>query len=69
MEDVSFVNKLKLRASWGITGNDKIGSYRWIGLLQGANAEATYPFGNVSINGNAIGALANPDFVNAVNFF
>ena len=55
------VNKLKIRGSWGITGNDKIGSYRWIGQVQGANAEATYPFGNVITNGNAVGALANPD--------
>lgn len=55
------LNKLKIRGSWGITGNDKIGSYRWIGQVQGANAEATYPFGNVLTNGNAVGALANPD--------
>ena len=29
--------------------------------MQGANAEATYPFGNVISNGNALGQLANPD--------
>ena len=59
--DSETINKLKFRGSWGITGNDKIGSYRWIGNLQGANAEATYPFGNVITNGNAVGALSNPD--------
>ncbi|WP_298421947.1 TonB-dependent receptor [uncultured Kordia sp.] len=55
------ITSLKLRASWGITGNDKIGRYRWLGFLQGGGAEATYPFDdNLSI-GNAIGALANPN--------
>ncbi|PTX61554.1 TonB-linked SusC/RagA family outer membrane protein [Kordia periserrulae] len=56
----SIIDNLKLRGSWGITGNDRIGSYRWLGLLQGANAEATYPFGDVLSFGNAIGALSNP---------
>ena len=59
--DVDQINNLKVRGSWGITGNDKIGSYGWIGRLQGANAEATYPFGNVLSYGNALGQLANPD--------
>jgi len=55
------INSLKLRGSWGITGNDRIGSYRWLGFLQGANAEATYPFGDVLSFGNAIGALKNTE--------
>ncbi len=59
--DSNTISNLKIRGSWGITGNDKIGSYGWIGRLQGANAEATYPFGNVLSNGNALGQLANPD--------
>ena len=59
--NVDQINNLKVRGSWGITGNDKIGSYGWIGRLQGANAEATYPFGNVLSYGNALGQLANPD--------
>ncbi|WP_420573718.1 SusC/RagA family TonB-linked outer membrane protein [Kordia sp.] len=53
------INNLKLRGSWGITGNDRIGSYRWLGFLQGANAEASYPFGDTLAFGNAIGALSN----------
>ena len=59
--DVDQINNLKVRGSWGITGNDKIGSYGWIVRLQGANAEATYPFGNVLSYGNALGQLANHD--------
>ncbi|WP_204345822.1 SusC/RagA family TonB-linked outer membrane protein [Psychroserpens algicola] len=59
--DVNFINKLKVRGSWGITGNDKIGNFRWLGLLQGTSGEATYPFDDLLSFGNAVGALANPD--------
>ncbi|MDY0779519.1 TonB-dependent receptor [Tenacibaculum sp. IB213877] len=56
------ISNLKLRGSWGITGNDKIGSYRWIGFLQGTNGtEASYSFGDNLYYGNALGELANPD--------
>ncbi|MEM6720051.1 MAG: TonB-dependent receptor [Bacteroidota bacterium] len=55
----SIIDNLKLRGSWGITGNDRIGSFRWLGFLQGANAEAQYPFGDTLAFGNAIGALSN----------
>ncbi|WP_323789902.1 TonB-dependent receptor [Psychroserpens sp.] len=58
---VDIINKLKIRGSWGITGNDKIGNYRWLGLLQGTTGEATYPFDDLLTFGNAVGALANPD--------
>lgn len=48
----------KLRGSYGITGNDKIGDFRYIASL---NGESTYVFGgNTLTNGLAIGALANP---------
>mgnify|MGYP002712953315 CR=1 FL=1 len=63
-----FINRLKIRGSWGITGNDKIGSFRWLGFLQGANAEATYPFGEVISYGNALGSLANPDLKWETNY-
>jgi len=59
----NIINKLKLRGSWGVTGNDKIGSYRWLGVLQGAGAEATYPFEGTLAYGNALGGLSNPDLV------
>ncbi|OBX26907.1 TonB-linked SusC/RagA family outer membrane protein [Gelidibacter algens] len=59
--NVDAINSLKIRGSYGITGNDKIGNYRWLGLLQGTNGEATYPFNDLLSFGNAVGALANPD--------
>lgn len=62
------INSLKLRGSWGITGNDKIGSYRWIGLLQGTTGEGAYPFDELLSRGNAIGSLANPDLKWETNY-
>jgi len=59
--NVDAINRLKIRGSYGITGNDKIGNYRWLGLLQGTGGEATYPFNELLSFGNAVGALANPD--------
>jgi len=66
--DSKWVNSLKLRGSWGVTGNDKIGSYRWLGALQGIGGEATYPFNDLLSLGNAIGALANPDLQWETNY-
>ncbi len=48
----------KLRASYGISGNDKIGLFRYRGLL---NGEAEYPFNDQLTTGVAMGALGNPD--------
>lgn len=53
-----FIDQLKLRGSWGTTGSDKFGSYRWLGAV---NGEAVYPFGDMLITGSAVGGLANPD--------
>ena len=42
MQDVSWVNQLKLRAGWGITGNAAIDPYK----TKGAIVSLFYPFGN-----------------------
>ncbi|RPH29029.1 MAG: SusC/RagA family TonB-linked outer membrane protein [Bacteroidales bacterium] len=42
MSPLKVVNDLKLRLSYGITGNNDIGNYRWQPLSQGAN------YGNIS---------------------
>ncbi|MEN8250634.1 MAG: TonB-dependent receptor, partial [Bacteroidota bacterium] len=36
-QDIEFINNLKLRASWGVTGNNRIGNYSSIARLGGAN--------------------------------
>jgi len=51
------ISNLKLRASYGLTGNSEIGSYRSLANLI-TNA---YIFGNTRASGSTIDRLANPD--------
>jgi TonB-linked SusC/RagA family outer membrane protein len=53
----STLNFAKLRASYGLVGNDKIGDNRYVSLL---NGEATYVLDGQLVNGTAAGVLANP---------
>ena len=52
------INFLKVRGSYGIVGNDKIGLFRYRALLGG---EAVYSFNDQLITGIAIGAFGNQD--------
>jgi len=45
MEDVSFVNSLKLRGSWGRVGNDKISNSRRFGYVTTINSSTGYRWG------------------------
>jgi len=59
LQDNSIIDFAKLRVSYGQTGNDKIGDFRYVA---GLNGEAEYVFdGNTLVNGQAVGASANPD--------
>lgn len=58
LKDSDFLNFLKLRASYGIIGNDRIPDFRYVSLL---NGEGTYVFDNELVYGVAAGALANPE--------
>ncbi|HEY9044890.1 MAG TPA: TonB-dependent receptor [Ohtaekwangia sp.] len=49
---------MKVRASYGVSGNDKIGLFRYRALLGG---EAVYPFNDQLVTGAAIGTLGNQD--------
>lgn len=58
MENANFINNLKLRASWGISGNDRIGRGIW---EQTYSANEDYVLGSgVDVVGVAITSLANP---------
>lgn len=57
-KNVNTLNFFKLRASYGILGNDQIGNNGYVSLL---NGEATYVFDNSLSFGQAIGVLPNPD--------
>ena len=58
--NVSFVNELKLKASWGKLGNDKISAYQY--LLQ-FNPDAGYYFGSGTdrVPGLSLGVVPNPN--------
>jgi len=58
LKNSNTVNFLKLRASYGILGNDRIGDFRFVSLLSG---EGTYVFDNELVNGLASGVISNPE--------
>lgn len=53
----SWLSNLKLRLSYGVTGNSDIGEYRSLPIL----GSTTYVFGGNRTPGITIGELANPD--------
>lgn len=53
----AILNFAKLRASYGLVGNDRIGDNGYVSLL---NGEATYVIDGQLVNGTAAGVLANP---------
>jgi TonB-linked SusC/RagA family outer membrane protein len=58
MKDSSVISNLKLRASWGISGNDRIGNYIF---AQTYNPGIDYVLGNdATVVGVAVTSLANP---------
>lgn len=58
LSDSSSINFLKLRGSYGIIGNDRIGAFRFESLL---NGEGVYVFNDTLDFGTAIGVISNPD--------
>ncbi|WP_034044664.1 SusC/RagA family TonB-linked outer membrane protein [Wocania ichthyoenteri] len=57
LKDNKFFDLLKVRASYGILGNDRIGDYRFVSLL---NGEGTYIFNDEEVFGVASGPISNP---------
>ncbi|HEY6899534.1 MAG TPA: TonB-dependent receptor, partial [Puia sp.] len=56
MKDIDFLNELKLRVSYGQTGNNNIGNYDQYATISYEN----YPLGNVPVSGIAPARIANP---------
>lgn len=54
------INFLKIRASYGRNGNDKIGDFRYISTVSGGR-NYTFGFDEDLINGVSPNAIANPD--------
>lgn len=57
MESVDFINILKIRASYGVAGNNQIGNYAHIALLETAN----YVANNAKVIGLVPSTLSNDD--------
>lgn len=56
MKKLTFVDNLKLRASWGKLGNQDIGLYQYQSTIA---LQQNYAIGNVLVNGAAVNNLAN----------
>ena len=57
MKDVSWINLLKIRASWGQAGNDRIGDYAYAAKL----GEYNTSWGGEVVSGLAPSNIPNPD--------
>ena len=58
LSNSNFIDFLKLRASYGILGNDRIRSFAFVSSLDG---EAQYVFNDQIVIGSATGPISNPD--------
>jgi len=61
LEDVSMVNNLKLRTSWGVSGNAAVAPYSTMKSL--SDYQVYYYLGGTSIAGNIPSKMGNPDLV------
>lgn len=64
LKDVSWMDALKLRASWGRNGNENIGDFRYMSTI--STYGLSYPFGSQDVTGSlttggAPTTLSNPD--------
>jgi TonB-linked SusC/RagA family outer membrane protein len=58
LKNNNVVSDLKLRASYGVTGNNSSGDYAWISTI---SSNQIYQLGGAPVTGYTIRALANPD--------
>ena len=54
------INFLKVRASWGVNGNDQIGDFRFVSTV-GGGRNYTFGLNDMLTNGVSPNAIANPD--------
>jgi TonB-linked SusC/RagA family outer membrane protein len=58
MDNVEIISNLKIRGSWGIAGNDKIGNYQYATTL---TSNMYYVINNGAAAGTTVSGAANPD--------
>jgi TonB-dependent starch-binding outer membrane protein SusC len=61
LNDNNVISDLKLRASYGVTGNNQSGDYAWISTISGNQIYQFDRTGGTGSTGYTIRALANPD--------
>ena len=57
--DRNIVNMFKIRASYGVLGNENIGEYQYLATMARINMK--YSFGNTPVSGSAVSTLVNKD--------
>ena len=60
MKDINFISDMKLRMSYGITGNQEINNFRYSQTYNVDSKQGTY-FGGVFYPGYSVSGIANPD--------
>jgi hypothetical protein len=55
----NLINMFKVRASYGILGNENIGEYKYLSTMSRINMK--YSFGNTPVSGSAVSTLVNKD--------
>jgi len=58
LEGSNFIDFLKFRASYGVLGNDRIGAFGFVSVLDG---ESAYVFDDALVFGTASGRIGNPE--------
>ncbi|WP_353138679.1 TonB-dependent receptor [Pseudopedobacter sp.] len=67
VKNLTFLSNLKLRASWGLTGNNRIPDFtywtnvRTVKFDEGQIPQTTYPFGGVNSYGSIVTSPGNPN--------
>ncbi len=63
MDNIAFVNSLKIRASWGQLGNDAIGSFGYLNTIRSGTGSDNYVFGPNQdlVLGASLSRPGNPD--------
>ncbi|RMG57695.1 MAG: TonB-dependent receptor, partial [Bacteroidetes bacterium] len=59
MQNVDAIDDLKVRASWGQLGSDRIGDFRYLNIYETSNVE--YTFNETGLPGAVLARLGNPD--------
>ncbi|WP_448699347.1 SusC/RagA family TonB-linked outer membrane protein [Mucilaginibacter sp. AW1-3] len=59
MQNISAISSLKLRASWGRTGNDNIGDYKYVSTI--STYARNYYFGGTQVVGASPSGVSNDD--------